>query len=1173
MKKLRTATLIALALCMLLALSACKDKEPANSEKPKDTSSSVTPSDTPPSDTTQGAEDTEGGNNDPEKVIYKLKLYDGKKYIKTISAENGEYSLEALTKEGYTFEGFVDAEGKAFPASGKITADCTVNAKFSIKDTTTFQELKTRLEAGAEEIRIAGNITLTDSIFVVGSSTVYSNGAYTLTRSPSFLGDIFVVGETPDGKSVTEQTGNAAALTLKAEADKTLTVDGNKQNITAPVKGTAILVLNGSEVKLEGNITLQNCKKTANEKLLNGYITMNTPEKIGGAAVIVLNGSLDINGASFLNNEVKAIDETSAADAAASSYGGAIFNFSTVKVTKGTFTANAAARGGAIYNYRDTVITEASFTQNTAGVYGGAIYLPNSQFANLTLGTKEATDAPLVIFENNSSEKSGGAILSQTQAIVVINGSTLFKGNKSVTSNGGAINAAGALTIHSADFESNKAASKGGAIYIYYSDTNEGLTQRQVNIYGGSFVGNSASKGGAIAASASAEKPENKSAIVYIGKVTFSANEAFLTETSDPELPDDKEESTGTYNGRGGALYISRKADVTIDGATFTENKSGNQGGAIYSTGASTVTVRNSIFTKNVSGGNGGAIYAYEGTVLTAEKTQFTENKTTDATYGGGALYVSGSTAAITECSFSKNIASKQSTTKEDAFGGAMYITAKSTVTVNKSSFSENTAEDKGGAIYLTSEAKATVSGSTFTQNTATNYGGAISVHSKATLEIIGGSLTENTVSMGGGAISVWKGATVTITGAELSSNTAGTNGGAIYTNDGDDKETVTVTVTDTVFKSNSATEQGGAIYANGAILTVADTAPLGTANKPITMQGNVALDDGGAICSIESRVTLTNVIIEANIGLDGGAISARSSSTVTITNSDFNGNKTTVEKHGGAFYINKSTVTVTGGTFKQNESVGSGGAIYVTTNGICNLTDVTFIANKASENGGAIMFTSSSKSELKNVTITENTAACGGGVYFKGDATSTFNKVTLSKNAAGTAGGGGIYATECTVTLNDITFLQNTSEGNGGGFYAYSDATYTFNNVSFEGNTAAASGGAIYASAASGKISTGTVYGLKAVNNSAYEGGMLYITRTDCSVSIHSKAVSADGSAVISGNTATNAGNLIYSNSPKAKVHINFTSFPEWKTDSGYISDITGKDGTITIVEITEAA
>lgn len=774
-----------------------------------------------------------------------IDVMDGDKLLYRENAdEDGSYSLEAPQKPGYSFEGFIDGNGDEFPARGTIEGNVIVSVVWKILPTTTFAELKERAGAGVDKIFLDADIEITGSVFFVATTQLYVEENRTLTRGSNFKGDMFVLGETENGDNVLLSSGEPARLTLTAAENTTLTIDGNKENVSS-VKGTAFLILNSSTLNMYDGVSVINCQKTGNDKLLSGY-AVSYPGKIGGAAMIVVNGTFNMYGGSFSGNEVN-LDETNSGDDESenlreSSCGGAIYNYSTVNMYGGSFEDNKASRGGAIYNYRTLNVYEGEFSGNTASVYAGAIYLPGSQYTTLTVGKENETD--LVSFNGNVAVKSGGAIFGQMKNSIIIYGGS-FTGNISQESNGGAINTSGALTIKDATFSGNKAASKGGAIYVYYSDSE--LTVRQVEITKGTFENNEASKGGAIAFSASSVEFE-KGSIGFIGEVTFTENHAFATESEDPELSEQEPDNEGSdgesngeknFNGNGGAIYIARNSDVTVDGATFISNNSDRNGGAIYVTGSSEVEVANatlsenttdgkggaiyvtgsatvaligSDFDKNVSGGNGGAVYCYTGTELTVDGGTFSENKSNSTTYGGGALYFTGAKGTLNDITLTGNEAYR---------GGALSAYSASIIDITDITASENTATDRGGVFYF--------SGATVTMNTVT--------------------LTENSATDTAGAIAVYSGTQITMTDITVTENSAGGHGGALYFSES------TANISDLTANENSASDRGGVMY----VTSSSDVEIHG-----IIANGNSAKTFGGAI-GVFSAATLKLYDVDAS--------------------------------------------------------------------------------------------------------------------------------------------------------------------------------------------------------------------------------------------------------------------------------------------------------------------
>lgn len=410
----------------------------------------------------------------------------------------------------------------------------------------TFDELATAANNAAKVIKITDDIILTDTIYVPGVTTIEVDDSHTLIRDVNFLGDLFVVGENNLGENPI-LTSQAASLTLKANNGAILTIDGNSENIAETVMGTAFLISNIAELNMYDNIIIQDCKKLGN-KSTNNY-RVSYPDEIGGAAVIITSGAFNMYGGLISNCESSLDDSVSEV----ATQGGAIYNFGTFNMLGGKIANCKAFNGGAIYNYKISNIKAGEISNNRAIKYGGGIYNPNSQYANLNIG-QDGADMK-VLFKGNSTESSGGAIFSSIMASIYIEGATTFEEN-TAKSNGGAINSPGANVIKNATFIENEAGSKGGAIYAYHNKEENKVRHTILeNIY---FTSNIAKNGGALGVGSS------------------------------------------TDNGIGAQVYVTN--------CLLNQNRSTEFGGAIYVTGGSTVTINDVVATENIAA-KGGFLY------------------------------------------------------------------------------------------------------------------------------------------------------------------------------------------------------------------------------------------------------------------------------------------------------------------------------------------------------------------------------------------------------------------------------------------------------------------------------------------------------------------------------------------------------------------------------------
>jgi hypothetical protein len=166
----------------------------------------------------------------------------------------------------------------------------------------------------------------------------------------------------------------------------------------------------------------------------------------------------------------------------------------------------------------------------------------------------------------------------------------------------------------------------------------------------------------------------------------------------------------GSASVAGGGINVEGNGNtVTITNYTLSANEKDYQGGsALYVIGnnTSSVTVTNSIFSNNIngSGSGGGAIFLADGAILNISGSCFNNNnanQTSSVNYGGAISIGRGSTATISSCSFSGNVAIPSGN------GGAISIntglgSAGTTGTANISNcnFTGNMASSNGADIY-----------------------------------------------------------------------------------------------------------------------------------------------------------------------------------------------------------------------------------------------------------------------------------------------------------------------------------------------------------------------------------------------------------------------------------------------------------------------------------------
>ncbi len=823
--------------------------------------------------------------------------------------ESGEYNLETPTVEGYNFLGWVDKDGNPFASTGVLTQSMTVYANLEIVETTTFEQLKIRIESGAKEIYINADIEITDCVYVYRSVTIYAEKDCTLTRNADFLGDIFVIGQNANGNNPLLEN-RKVTLSVKTKNNATITFDGNKSNTTKAVKGTAFYITNSSILEIYDNVIVQNFKKTANERVVAEYGNLwSSANLAGGAAVMVNYGTFNMYGGTLTDNEINLLDDEPNPNLAEgsydSSYGGAVYNRSAFNMYGGTIKNSKAGRGGAVYNYRAFTLEKGDLLNNYSASYGGAVFMPNSQHSMLKIGQK--TEENMVNISNNSSALSGGALFAQTTTNFMIFGATTFNANKNESGNGGAICTSGPLLAEDITFTNNEAVGKGGAVYLYYRDKENSV--RISDLKNCTFTNNKAEYGAGLSLFASSTSL-NQGAIATVSNCEFMGN---------------------SVTANGGAVYVGRDSKITIKNSKFESNISNSAeygGGAIYFT-TSTGVLENIEFKKNSSTFNAGAIGIYSSSVVNAKNISLIENT---ATKSGGAIYISKSTFNSTEnITFTGNSATT---------GGAINVYSSSTANISGVTASSNSSSANGGFMYVSNSTasltKVEGKESLVSLNSSSANGGAIAVHSAGTLNLYGIKFNQNEATDLGGALYV-KGATANV-------------GSTTYTEEN-------------IFDANEA-KNGGAIY----VETSKENNGIFNAYK-LTLTNNIAKTNAGGLFVTSENDTIVKATIEYltvtgnSSSNNGGAFYAYTNSALLIKNLTATENKSA--NYGGVAYISGAADVEIQNVNASNNESNKGGFIYITTTGSeLRILAGSILNNVATE--GSMLFSNSSGATIR---------------------------------------------------------------------------------------------------------------------------------------------------------------------------------------------------------------
>ena len=482
-----------------------------------------------------------------------------------------------------------------------------------------------------------------------------------------------------------------------------------------------------------------------------GVVTNLYEDSDSGALEIVSSKGMTITGSSFENNK----DSNAGAAVSLWGNGGTGTEALSHSISKTTFSGNESTNlGGAVAIFKwssdyavnsNTTFEDVVFTGNktTSGTgQGGAIY---AESENVTIIGDKTSDTDYTTAFTGNSAYQGGAIYVTKGSPLTVDG-VAFTGNNA-TAQGGAIytDPHADAKISNSLFEENNAKS-GGAIALWGDGGDNNTVLNQV-IENTTFRGNTASsKGGAVAILKYDGAAQSNTSF---NNVTFEANSSEGTggavhiESENVSIADATftGNTANENNGQGGAIYVSKGSDLSIDGSTFTGNEAAKYGGAIAGTwqDASKVDIKNSVFSEN-SAQTGGAIILWnpaEPTSYSITSTDFSGN-TSDKKGGAIALLSErdddNMDIALEDVSFTDNTAGES--------GGALHIEYAET-TLKDATFTGNTAGTKGGAVYIDELSSTKLSGDNlFENNTAADV--ANDVHNKGILTVADGTTLMN---------------------------------------------------------------------------------------------------------------------------------------------------------------------------------------------------------------------------------------------------------------------------------------------------------------------------------------------------------------------------------------------------------------------------------------------
>ncbi|NCC87862.1 MAG: hypothetical protein EOM05_08340, partial [Clostridia bacterium] len=593
--------------------------------------------------------------SDGEVIVDGAKIYNNKAIEQsgsTITGNGGVFYLHTKSyltiKSGEIYSNSATRGGVAYS---------TLHSVITIKEQSNDDSLdiynNIALEGGV--LYIASNILDESASNIIGKSSIYSNKPASYTNS--FGGAVCITSgmlKIEDDAHIYDcSSGNGGAIAVKkgilivgksligGESASGQANQAYKYDTSSGGKGGAIYIGDQGILRvITGAVISHNQAQYGGNIYFASTLTDNSSaSKISGGTISYGNSLVS------LSNSINYL-------------GGAIYCASGVlSISNATIKRNLAGYGGAIYtiNTKLNISNNALIDTNDAGKDGGGLFIAKSSSSKLI--TLDGA-----IFKNNLSQGNGGAIavtgdevdiLATSSATSIglkndtLYASERYKGGNKANLNGGGLFIAGSgkVNVLSASIISNNTATNGGGIYYY----NGSLILKSAIVRDNE----ASSNGGGIYVSDGNGDAYKITTIVETFEIynstTFTLNSAengagmFL---GDREImissaifsSNTAKDSAGNgQKGKGGAIFISSGAILTLDEVSVTGNRSTNNSNSVAfsgiylnSTAQNALKMTNSTslnISKNVITGadSSNPVYLIEGAIIII-LDMFTEN-------------------------------------------------------------------------------------------------------------------------------------------------------------------------------------------------------------------------------------------------------------------------------------------------------------------------------------------------------------------------------------------------------------------------------------------------------------------------------------------------------------------------------------------------------------------
>jgi len=335
---------------------------------------------------------------------------------------------------------------------------------------------------------------------------------------------------------------------------------------------------------------------------------------------------------------------------------------------------------------------------NTANVAAGV--LVQSEGSNLKMrgGT---------VSGNETLKSMGGGVFISTKTTFTMTGGTIT-GNKSATSAAGLTLLRCKANISGGTISNNVATTYGGGFYAQGAEANVSNLVIKDN------TAETQAGGGICLTSVNVTQTVPETGKTYIEKLCNTITFKDCT-------------VSGNKAGNAGGMVLQGAPEhkITIEGGEWCNNESTTgRGGAIY-LNLGSLTINNASFHDNKAASTGGAIYAFyhnkwSNTEININGSEFYNNSSA----GGGALDLLNRTV-IKDSKFYNN-STTVNEKGEFGYGGGISVNARSHVDIYNTTITDNKAETDGGGLFVQLGGKLKADGLVITGNTAGKRGGGL---------------------------------------------------------------------------------------------------------------------------------------------------------------------------------------------------------------------------------------------------------------------------------------------------------------------------------------------------------------------------------------------------------------------------------------------------------------